>query len=107
MSQTIRDFYHLHNDDTSVVVACRRNQPVVSYFGDRLNRVNVAQLSQLDRHEAPASLPVEPSISLTPTIGDGFLGRVGLEIHRGPAAWSLVPTLAQADASQLNLTLIS
>ena len=107
MSQTIRDFYHLHNDDTSVVVACRRNQPVLSYFGDRLNRVNVAQLSQLDRHEAPASLSIEPSISLTPTIGDGFLGRVGLEIHRGPAAWSLAPTLAQADASQLNLTLIS
>ena len=107
MSQNLRDFYHLHNDATSVVVDCRHNQPVLSYFGDRLAAVNASMLSQLDRHEAPASLPIEPAISLTPTIIEGFLGRLGLEVHRSATQWSLAPQLAEANVSQFSLALTS
>jgi alpha-galactosidase len=107
VSQNLRDFYHLHNNFTSVVVDCRHNQPVLSYFGKRLVTVNASMLSQLDRHEAPASLPIEPAISLTPTIGEGFLGHLGLEVHRSATQWSLSPKLAEANASQFNLELIS
>ena len=107
MSQNVRDFYHLHNDSTSVVIDCRRNQPVVGYFGNRLVTVNASMLSQLDRHEAPASLPIEPAISLTPTIGEGFLGHLGLEVHRSATQWSLSPKLSEANASQFNLKLTS
>ena len=59
-------------------------------------------LSQLDRHEAPASLPIEPAISLTPTIIEGFLGRLGLEVHRSATQWSLAPQLAEANESQFS-----
>ena len=107
MSQNVRDFYHLHNDSTSVVIDCRHNQPVLGYFGNRLVTVNVSMLSQLDRHEAPASLPIEPAISLTPTIGEGFLGHLGLEVHRSATQWSLSPKLAEANATQFNLELTS
>ena len=107
VSQNLRDFYHLHNDSTSVVVDCRRNQPVLGYFGNRLVTVNASMLSQLDRHEAPASLPIEPAISLTPTIGEGFLGHLGLEVHRSATQWSLSPKLAEANATQFNLELTS
>ena len=107
MSQNLRDFYHLHNNSTSVVVDCRRNQPVLGYFGNRLVTVNASMLSQLDRHEAPASLPIEPAISLTPTIGEGFLGHLGLEVHRSATQWSLSPKLAEANATQFNLELTS
>jgi len=105
--QNLQDFYHLHNDSTSVVVDCRHNQPVLSYFGNRLATVDASMLSQLDRHEAPASLPIEPAISLTPTIGEGFLGHLGLELHRSTAQWSLAPKLAEANTSQFNLELTS
>ena len=107
MSHNVHDFYHLHNDSTSVVIDCRRNQPVLAYFGDRLLTVNASMLSQLDRHEAPASLPIEPAISLTPTIGEGFLGHLGLEVHRSATQWSLSPKLSEANASQFNLKLTS
>ena len=107
MSQNIRGFHHLNNYSTSVVVDCRHNQPVLSYFGNRLRTVEVAQLSQLDRHEAPASLPVEPNISLTPTVGEGCLGHLGLEVHRSATEWSLAPILVQANASEFNLKLTS
>ena len=107
MSQNVRDFYHLHNDSTSVVIDCRRNQPVLGYFGNRLVTVNASMLSQLDRHEAPASLPIEPAVSLTPTIGESFLGHLGLEVHRSATEWSLAPKLAEANTSQFNLELTS
>ena len=107
MSHNVHDFYHLHNDSTSVVIDCRRNQPVLAYFGDRLLTVNASMLSQLDRHEAPASLPIEPAITLTPSIGEGFLGHLGLEVHRSATQWSLSPKLSEANASQFNLKLTS
>ena len=107
VSQKLQDFYHLHNDSTSVVIDCRHNQPVLSYFGNRLMTVNASMLNQLDRHEAPASLPIEPTISLTPTIGEGFLGHLGLEVHRSSTQWSLTPQLAQAKASQFNVEFTS
>ena len=107
MSHNVRDFYHLHNDSTSVVIDCRRNQPVLGYFGNRLVTVNASMLSQLDRHEAPASLPIEPAISLTPTIGEGFLGHLGLEVHRSATQWSLSPKLSEAHAAEFSLKLTS
>ena len=107
MSQNVRDFYHLHNDATSVVIDCRHNQPVLGYFGNRLVTVNASMLGQLDRHEAPASLPIEPTISLTPTIGEGFLGHLGLEVHRSATQWTLAPQMVQTTASQFSLELIA
>ena len=90
-----------------MVIDCRRNQPVLGYFGNRLVTVNASMLSQLDRHDAPASLPIEPAISLTPTIGEGFLGHLGLEVHRSAKQWSLSPKLSEAKAAEFSLKLTS
>ena len=73
MPEGIDQFYHLRNRAVSLVVDCHGSQPTVAYFGARLANVSEPMIEQLDRHEAPASLPVEPPITLSPTHGIGYL----------------------------------
>ena len=107
MTNALKPFYHLRNGTASVVIDCRSGQPVLSYFGDALAQLTLAQLTQLDRPEAPASLPVEPSISLTPTVGESYLGHLGLEAQRGHSHWQLRPRVITADLSARQLVLQS
>ena len=107
MPEGVDQFYHLRNRAVSLVVDCRGSQPAVAYFGARLANVNELMIEQLDRHEAPASLPVEPTITLSPTHGMGYLGHPALAIRRGSANWQANPQLITCAASELELRFVS
>lgn len=107
MQEGVDQFYHLRNRAVSLVVDCRGSQPVVAYFGARLASVSSPMIEQLDRHEAPASLPIEPAITLSPTHGMGYLGHPGLAVRRGSANWQANPRLITCEASELELRLVS
>jgi len=107
MPEGVDQFYHLRNRAVSLVVDCRGSQPAVAYFGAQLANVNELMIEQLDRHEAPASLPVEPTITLSPTHGMGYLGHPALAIRRGSANWQANPQLITCEASELELRFVS
>ena len=107
MIERPQPFVHLHNSSASVILDCRGNQPVLAYFGSTLSKVDVDHLNQLDRHQAPASLPIEPKITLTPTIGESYLGHLGLEVRRDNANWGLLPRLVKSETTGLLVTLTS
>ena len=107
MPEGVDQFYHLRNRAVSLVVDCRGSQPVVAYFGARLANVSSPMIEQLDRHEAPASLPIEPTITLSPTHGRGYLGHPALAIRRGCANWQANPQLITCEASELELRFVS
>ena len=93
MRDGLKLFYHLKNEWVSIVVDCRSQQPSIAYFGEALGNVNASMLGQLDRHEAPASLSAEPVISLSPSVGTGYLGHPGMVVITA-AGWV---TYASAD----------
>ena len=107
MPEGVDQFYHLRNRAVSLVVDCRGSQPAVAYFGAQLANVNELMIEQLDRHEAPASLPIEPPITLSPTHGMGYLGHPALAIRRGSANWQANPRLITCEASELELRFVS
>ena len=107
MPEGVDQFFQLRNGAVSLVVDCRGSQPTVAYFGARLANVSSAMIEQLDRHEAPASLPVEPPITLSPTHGMGYLGHPALAIRRGSANWQANPRLITCEASELELRFVS
>ena len=107
MPEGVDQFYHLRNRAVSLVVDCRGSQPTVAYFGARLANVSEPMIEQLDRHEAPASLPIEPTITLSPTPGTGYLGHPALAIRRGSANWQANPQLITCEASELELRFVS
>ena len=107
MIERPQPFVHLHTSTASVILDCRGNQPVLAYFGSTLSKVDVDHLNQFDRHQAPASLPIEPKITLTPTIGESYLGHLGLEVRRDNANWGLLPRLVKSETTGLLVTLTS
>jgi len=107
MPEGVNQFYHLRNRAVSLVVDCRGSQPAVAYFGAQLANVNEPMIEQLDRHEAPASLPVEPPITLSPTHGMGYLGHSGLAVQRDRNHWQVNPQLISCEASELELRFVS
>ena len=107
MPEGVDQFYHLRNRAVSLVVDCRGSQPAIAYFGAQLANVSEQMIEQLDRHEAPASLPIEPPITLSPTHGMGYLGHPGLAVRRGSANWQANPRLITCEASELELRLVS
>ena len=107
MPEGVDQFYHLSNKAVSLVVDCRGSQPAVAYFGARLANVSEPMIEQLDRHEAPASLPSEPAITLSSTHGMGYLGHAGLAVRRGRQEWQLSPQLVVSATSEFELQLIS
>ena len=107
MPESVDQFYHLRNRAVSLVVDCRGSQAAVAYFGTRLANVSSPMIEQLDRHEAPASLPIEPPITLSPTHGMGYLGHSGLAVRRGSGHWQANPRLITCEALELELRLVS
>ena len=107
MQDGIERFYHLKNKAVSLVIDCRGPQPAITYFGARLADVSEPMIEQLDRHEAPASLPIEPAITLSPTHGMGYLGHPGLAIRRGRNQWQANPQLVALETSKSELRFIS
>ena len=107
MPEGVDQFYHLRNKAVSLVVDCRSSQPAIAYFGAQLANVSELMIEQLDRHEAPASLPIEPPITLSPTHGMGYLGHQGLAVHRGRNHWQVNPQLVACEASESELRFTS
>ena len=107
MRDGVERFYHLKNTTVSLVVDCRGSQPAIAYFGTKLANVSESMIEQLDRHEAPASLPVEAAITLSPTHGMGYLGCPGLAVRRGRQQWQISPQLVACETSELELRFIS
>ena len=107
MRDGLKLFYHLKNEWVSIVVDCRSQQPVIAYFGATLSHVNASMLGQLDRHEAPASLSAEPVISLSPSIGTGYLGHPAIALRKEPNTWQFNPRLVSCEASESQLVLVS
>ncbi len=107
MPEGVDQFYHLRNKAVSLVVDCRGSQPAVAYFGARLANVSEPMIKQLDRHEAPASLPTEPAITLSPTHGMGYLGHPGLAIRRDSGQWQANPQLITCETSESELRFVS
>ena len=107
MPEGVDQFYHLRNRAVSLVVDCRGSQPAVAYFGAPIANVSELMIEQLDRHEAPASLPIEPTITLSPTHGMGYLGHPALAIRRSSANWQANPQLITCEASALELRFVS
>lgn len=107
MQDGIEHFYHLKNESVSLIIDCRGQQPAIAYFGGRVSGVNVQMLERLDRHEAPASLPVEPAVTLSPSVGMGYLGHPGLAAHRQHDQWQLDPTLVTCEVSESELNFVS
>ena len=91
MRDGVKRVYHLKNKAVSLVVDCRSSQPAIAYFGAQLANVSELMIEQLDRHEAPASLRIEPPITLSPTHGMGYLGHPGPAVWRGSANWQANP----------------
>ena len=107
MPESVDRFYHLKNKAVSLVVDARGSQPAIAYFGARLANVNEPMIEQLDRHEAPASLPIEPAVTLSTTHGMGYLGHPGLAVHRGRNRWQVNPQLVACEASESELRFTS
>ena len=107
MRDGVERFYHLKNECVSLVVDCRGQQPAITYFGAPLSSVSQPMLEQLDRHDAPASLPVEPAVTLSPSHGMDNLGHPGLSVRRASGQWQLDPTLVACDASESALRFVS
>lgn len=107
MPEGVDQFYHLRNTTVSLVVDCRGSQPAIAYFGTKLANVSESMIEHLDRHEAPASLPGEPAITLSPTHGMGYLGCPGLAVRRGRQQWQISPQLVACETSELELRFIS
>ena len=107
MRDGLKLFYHLKNEWVSIVVDCRSKQPSIAYFGEALGNVNASMLGQLDRHEAPASLSAEPVISLSPSVGTGYLGHPGIALRKAPNRWQFNPRLVSCEASESRLALVS
>ena len=89
-NSVIQPFYQLVNRDTCVLVDCRKRLPAIVYLGPPLKHFEAADLVLFDRHEAPASLPDEPAISLLPDITSGFLGHPGLVYAGGDTVGSYI-----------------
>ena len=107
MRKGVEHVYHLKNKVVSLVLDCRGPQPAIAYYGARLTAVSESMLEQLDRHEAPASLSVEPAVTLSPTHGMGYLGHAGLAVRRDHDQWQINPKLIACEASESELRFFS
>ena len=105
-NSVIQPFYQLVNRDTCVLVDCRKRLPAIVYLGPPLKHFEAADLVLFDRHEAPASLPDEPAISLLPDITSGFLGHPGISVRRGRHGWQLHSQLETVSQPQCDLLLL-
>lgn len=107
MPKGVERFYHLTNKTVSLLVDCRGLQPAIRYFGPLLSDVNERMIEQIDRHEAPASLPSEPAITLSPTHGMGYLGHPALAVKRDLDQWQLDLELVTCEVSKRELRFVS
>lgn len=84
------DYAHLCSDTTSLVIDCRRQTPIVLYWGSKLSDATLPNMLGLlsTRQEAKCALVVETPISLSPCLGDGFTGQPALDLFNDGIAWS-------------------
>jgi alpha-galactosidase len=98
----LSDFVQLDSRQASLVIDCTSNTPAIAYFGKRLNKQTSFDMLKLllTRQEAKCAVIVEPPISLTPSMGQGFTGGPGIELNNDSNAWSIGAKLQKIE--QLN-----
>jgi len=94
-------FVALHGASSSLVLDCRGNAPAIMYWGKRLRGdTDYAALAQVNaRQEPPASAANEPAVTLSPSLGEGFTGQVGLNVHRGSQGWGVFTEIRDVSVS--------
>ncbi len=85
------NYITLATQNTLCIFDCRGVQPSLMYWGAPLagehSEESLARLHT--RQEAPACASDEATISMCPTLGNGYLGKPALEAHRHGKHWSL------------------
>jgi alpha-galactosidase len=96
---SISAYAQLHSQNTSLIIDCRRQTPVVLYWGARLSEsTKGAMLGELStRQEAKCALNEEVPISLSPCLGNGFTGQPGIDLFNGDIAWSVGASLIEVN----------
>ena len=84
------NFVRLSNRHSECIFDCRRGQPALLYWGTPLApQTSPDSLALLHtRQEAPACAEKESPIFLCPTLGSGYLGKPGLELHDNGQQWA-------------------
>jgi alpha-galactosidase len=82
--------------NSSLVIDCSNDAPQIIYWREKLSEqssgsmINTLRL----RQEAPASPRKEVSLCLTPTIGQGYTGHPGLNLHGEMDQWSVLTKIS-------------
>ncbi|MFD2165034.1 alpha-galactosidase [Thalassotalea euphylliae] len=102
------DFIHLRGKRSSFVLDMRNRLPVALYWGKLLSQQNSsAMLAMLaTKQEAKCAAVVEPPLSLTPVLGQGFTGSPGLEIMDEGQAWSTCGDIVHVEQENQHSVLI-
>jgi len=84
----------LSGDGMSAVVDIQRNSPQISYLGKALHRADdLDTLKALNQYQAiPAAPAITPAVSLCPSHGEGFVGQIGIQVHREGKHWGFYPS---------------
>lgn len=102
------EYVHLHSQDLSLIIDCRRGVPAVHYFGSKLSVLSTQDmLGELStRQEAKCALVDEVPLGLSPCLGDGFTGHPGISVDNGGIAWSVgarIVTVEQPSEQEVRL----
>lgn len=94
---TLTTFVHLSSENASLIIDCRRQTPVVLYWGAKLSdATQTTMLGELSaRQEVKCALAEEVPISLSPCLGNGFTGHPGLDLFDNGIAWSMGAILTE------------
>ena len=74
--------FRIHDDRVAVVLDTSAGVPSVVHWGPDPGPLPASGAALLDRPLPPATLDVEPPLTLVPTAAAGFPGRPGIECHR-------------------------
>ncbi|GLR71715.1 alpha-galactosidase [Agaribacter marinus] len=100
----VPNFVHIKSPKISLVIDCRRNTPVVHYFGKILSSAtNDDMLAELHvRQEPKCALVHEVPLSLSPCLGNGFTGHPGISLSDQGVAWSVGAELVDIEQIDSN-----
>ncbi|MFC3121344.1 alpha-galactosidase [Agaribacter flavus] len=94
---SVPNFVHINSPKVSLIFDCRRQTPVIHYFGKKLSSAtSEAMLATLHmRQEPKCALVHEVPLSLSPCLGNGFTGHPGISLSDQGIAWSVGAKLVE------------
>lgn len=101
--KTLPKFVQLSTHNSSLILECSRNTPVVLYYGKLLSENSAEMIGLLStRQEAKCALQEEVPISLSPCLGNGFTGSPGINVFNEDHAWSVGAELIDIEQPTTN-----